>query len=143
MDSSPFDGLDDDLGTDPLSVPLGDLALKLGITLEQASPNLVVGRMPVEGNTQPFGVLHGGASVVLAETLGSIGAALHAGTGRAAAGIEVSASHHRAARGGSVIGTATALHLGRTIATYEIVITDGPGRRVCTARLTCAIGDAR
>lgn len=118
---------------------LGPLVEKMGIVLVDASPSQVVGTMPVEGNTQPFGVLHGGASVVLAETLGSIGAALHAGPGRAAAGIEVSATHHRAARSGLVTGTATALHLGRTLATYEIVLTDVQERRLCTARLSCAI----
>lgn len=118
---------------------LGTLAERLGITITEASATRVAGTMPVEGNTQPYGVLHGGASVVLAETLGSVGAALHAGPGRAAAGVEVNASHHRAGRGGTVTGVATALHLGRTLATYEIVLTDDRGRRLCTARLTCAI----
>ena len=121
----------------------GALAERMGIRITEADPERVVGTMPVEGNTQPYGLLHGGASCVLAETLGSIGAALHAGTGRAAAGIEVSASHHRAARAGLVTGTATALHLGRTLATYEIVVVDAQDRRLCTARLTCAVSDAR
>lgn len=120
-------------------MPLGALVERLGIRLVEVSANRVIGTMPVEGNTQPAGVLHGGASVVLAETLGSVGAALHAGPGRAAAGIEVNASHHRAARSGTVTGVATALHLGRTLASYEIVLTDADDRRVCTARLTCAI----
>ncbi|RKS84231.1 uncharacterized protein (TIGR00369 family) [Motilibacter peucedani] len=123
----------------PLPASLGPLVDKLGIVVLDASASQVVGTMPVEGNTQPAGVLHGGASVALAETLGSIGAALHAGAGRAAAGVEVSATHHRAARSGTVIGTATALHLGRTLASYEIVLTDEQDRRLCTARLTCAI----
>ena len=95
--------------------------------------------MPVEGNTQPYGLLHGGASVVLAETLGSVAAALHAGPGRIAVGTDVSATHHRAARSGRVHGVATPLSLGRSIACYEIVITDDDGRRVCTSRLTCAL----
>ena len=95
--------------------------------------------MPVEGNTQPAGLLHGGASVVLAETLGSIGAALHAGPGGSAVGVEVSASHHAAAREGTVTGTATAVHLGRTLATYEVVVADESGRRLATARLTCVL----
>lgn len=112
----------------------------MGIALTTATPALVTGTMPVEGNTQPFGVLHGGASVVLAETLGSVGAALHArAAGRTAAGVEINATHHRAVRRGLVTGTATAVHLGRTIATYEVVITDDEGRRTCTARLTCAV----
>jgi uncharacterized protein (TIGR00369 family) len=118
---------------------LGALAERLGITITEASAARVTGTMPVAGNTQPYGLLHGGASVVLAETLGSVGAALHAGPGRAAAGVEVSASHHRAGRAGTVTGVATAVHLGRTLATYEIVLTDDRGQRLCTARLTCAI----
>ena len=76
----------------------------------------VVATMPVEGNTQPYGLLHGGASVVLAETLGSIGSALHAGPDRVAVGIDINATHHRAARPGSVTGVATPLHLGSTMA---------------------------
>jgi uncharacterized protein (TIGR00369 family) len=118
---------------------LGALAERLGITITEASAARVTGTMPVEGNTQPHGLLHGGASVVLAETLGSVGAALHAGPGRAAAGVEVSASHHRAGRSGIVTGVATAVHLGRTLATYEVVLTDERGARLCSARLTCAI----
>jgi uncharacterized protein (TIGR00369 family) len=97
--------------------------------------------MPVAGNVQPYGLLHGGASCVLAETLGSLGAALHAGPDRAAMGIEISATHHRGARDGTVTGVATLLHGGRTLATYEIVITDDGGRRVCTSRLTCLFRD--
>jgi uncharacterized protein (TIGR00369 family) len=97
--------------------------------------------MPVAGNTQPYGLLHGGASCVLAETLGSLGAALTAGPGRFAVGVEISATHHRAAASGSVTGVATRLHAGRSIASYEIVICDDQGRRVCTARLTCLLRD--
>jgi uncharacterized protein (TIGR00369 family) len=96
----------------------------------------------VRGNTQPYGLLHGGASVVLAETIGSTAAAMHAGTGRIAVGIEISATHHRSATTGHVTGVATQLHGGRTIATYEIVITDDQDRRVCTSRLTCMLRDA-
>jgi uncharacterized protein (TIGR00369 family) len=99
--------------------------------------------MPVKGNTQPYGILHGGASCVLAETIGSVGSALHAGPGRIAMGIEISASHHRSAAEGYVTGVATQLHGGRTLTSYEIVITDDHDRRVCTARLTCAIRDQR
>ncbi|WP_422723823.1 hotdog fold thioesterase [Isoptericola luteus] len=117
----------------------GTLIERLGIQLTHVAPERATGSMPVEGNTQPAGLLHGGASVTLAETLGSIAAQLHAGTDRAAVGLEVNATHHRGVRSGSVHGVATALHLGRTTAAYEIVVTDDDGRRVCTARLTCMI----
>ena len=118
------------------------LAARMGITMTEASAERVVGTMPVAGNTQPYGLLHGGASCVLAETLGSTGAALHAGPGRFVVGIEINATHHRGASAGLVTGVATRLHAGKTLATYEIVITDEQGRRVCTARLSCLIRDA-
>jgi uncharacterized protein (TIGR00369 family) len=119
----------------------GDLGSRLGITLLSGTPQQVTGTMPVEGNRQPYGLLHGGASAALAETLGSIGAMLHAGPGRYAVGVDLSATHHRAAREGTITGTATALHLGRTVATYDIALTDDTGRRICTARLTCNLRD--
>ena len=115
------------------------LADRMGISIVEASAERVVGTMPVAGNTQPYGLLHGGASCVLAETLGSLGSALHAGQDRVTVGIEISATHHRAASSGQVTGVATRLHGGRTVATYEIVISDGAGRRVCTSRLTCLL----
>jgi 1,4-dihydroxy-2-naphthoyl-CoA hydrolase len=117
------------------------LVERMGIEITEATPQRVVGRMPVEGNTQPYGLLHGGASCVLAETLGSIGAATHAGPGRIAMGIEINATHHRSATSGYVTGVATQLHGGRTLTTYEIEITDEQDRRVCTARLTCMLRD--
>jgi uncharacterized protein (TIGR00369 family) len=122
-----------------LSTALGPLAARMGITVTEASPERVVGTMPVEGNTQTFGLLHGGASCVLAETLGSIGAGLHGvrTLGRLPVGMELNATHHRSARQGIVTGVATPLHLGASIATYEIVITDERGDRICTSRLTC------
>jgi uncharacterized protein (TIGR00369 family) len=119
----------------------GTLPERMGIELVEASAERVVATMPVAGNTQPYGLLHGGASCVLAETLGSIGAAILAGPDRITIGIEIGASHHRAAREGQVTGVATLLHGGRTLATYEIVITDDAGRRVCTSRLTCLFRD--
>ncbi|WP_203983649.1 PaaI family thioesterase [Sphaerisporangium rufum] len=119
------------------------LASAMGIEFVEATAERVVARMPVEGNTQPYGLLHGGASCVLAETLGSTGAALHAGPGRVAMGIEINATHHRSASSGQVTGVATRLHGGRTLATYDIEITDEAGRRVCTARLTCMLRDAQ
>jgi 1,4-dihydroxy-2-naphthoyl-CoA hydrolase len=117
------------------------LTERMGIEITEASAKRVVATMPVAGNTQPYGLLHGGASCVLAETLGSLGAALHAGPERATMGIEISATHHRGAREGRVTGVATLLHGGRTLATYEVVITDEDGRRVCTCRLTCLFRD--
>ena len=123
-----------------LSTMKGDaLGEKMGIKFIEVTSQRVVARMPVAGNTQPFGLLHGGASVVLAESLGSLGAMMHAGEGKIAVGIEINATHHRAARAGFVTGTATALSLGKTLATYDILITDDEGNRVCTSRITCLI----
>ena len=118
------------------------LLQRMGIEVLEASAERVVGTMPVEGNTQPYGLLHGGASVVLAESLGSIGSALQAGPDRVAVGLDINATHHRAVRSGFVTGTATALSLGRTLACYEVVITDEQDRRVCTCRITCLLRDA-
>jgi uncharacterized protein (TIGR00369 family) len=117
------------------------LVSRMGITLVEASPERAVGTMPVDGNTQPFGVLHGGASCTLAETLGSVAAHLHAqeAFGGYALGLDISATHHRPARSGLVTGVATALHRGSSVATYEIVISDESGDRLCTARLTCIL----
>jgi uncharacterized protein (TIGR00369 family) len=115
---------------------------RMGIEVVEANAERIVATMPVAGNTQPYGLLHGGASVVLAETLGSIGAALHAGPGKAVVGLDINATHHRAARSGVVTGTATPLSLGRTLACYEVVVTDDRGARVCTSRITCLIRDA-
>jgi len=122
-----------------LNATRGALNERMGIELVEASAERVVGTMPVEGNTQPYGLLHGGASVVLAETLGSVGAALHAGEDKQAVGIDINATHHRAATSGTVTGVATPLHRGRTMASYEVVISDEDGKRVCTSRLTCTL----
>ena len=121
---------------------VGTLVERMEIEVLAASPDKVVARMPVQGNTQPYGLLHGGASVVLAETLGSIGSALHAGPDRIAVGLDINATHHRAATSGHVVGVATPLSLGRSVAAWEIVITDDEGRRVCTSRITCMLRDA-
>ncbi|QYJ04783.1 hotdog fold thioesterase [Nocardioides panacisoli] len=120
----------------------GALNRKLGVEVLEASADRVVATMPVEGNTQPYGLLHGGASVALAESLGSIGAAIHAFPDKAPVGVDINATHHRAATEGTVTGTATAIHLGRTSAAYEIVITNEAGKRICTSRITCALVDA-
>ncbi len=118
---------------------MGALNEKLGIELLEISAERVVATMPVSGNTQPYGLLHGGASVALAETLGSVGSALHALPDKLSVGVDINATHHRAATSGVVTGTATAIHLGRSSAAYEVVITDEDGRRVCTSRITCAL----
>jgi uncharacterized protein (TIGR00369 family) len=131
------------LGVDIIALfSAGHLGTRMGVEIVEASAERVVATMPVEGNTQPYGLLHGGASAVLAETLGSVGAMLHAGSGKLAVGVDLNCTHHRAARSGLVTGTATPLHLGRSTATYEIVITGEDGQRVCTARLTCLLRDA-
>lgn len=118
---------------------MGGLNEKMGIQLVEISADRVVGTMPVEGNTQPYGLLHGGASVVLAETLGSVGSAVHAHPDRLSVGVDINATHHRSATSGVVTGVATAIHLGRSTASYEVVITDERGKRVCTSRITCAL----
>jgi len=117
----------------------GALAEKMGIELLTASADEVSARMPVEGNTQPYGILHGGATVVLAETVGSFAAAIHAGSDFIAMGVEVGATHHRAVREGYVTATARPLHLGRQMASYVIDVVDDAGKRTATCRLTCLL----
>lgn len=117
----------------------GALGIKMGIKIIEASPARLVGTMPVEGNTQPLGLLHGGASVVLAETLGSVGTQLHIGPTRMVVGVDINATHHKSATSGIVTGVATALSLGKTMCCYDIVITNDKGERICTSRLTCLI----
>lgn len=109
---------------------------RLSIEYVQATAERVVARMPVAGNTQVYGTLHGGASGALAEAIGSCLAAIHAGPGRMALGIELNATHHRPAVSGHVTGVATVAHTGRTLVTCDVVITDENERRVCTARVT-------
>ncbi|GAA0359005.1 PaaI family thioesterase [Streptomyces blastmyceticus] len=120
----------------------GHLGDRMGLQVREASPDRVVGTIPVEGNTQPYGLLHGGASAVLAETLGSVGAMLHGGPAKIAVGVDLNCTHHRGVRSGLVTGVATPVHRGRTTATYEITITDEQDKRVCTARLTCLLRPA-
>lgn len=131
------------LGVDlPALFSAGHLGERMGVTIVEASADRVVGTMPVEGNTQPYGLLHGGASAVLAETLGSIGSMLHGGVTKLAVGVDLNCTHHRGVRSGLVTGVATPVHRGRSTATYEIAITDEQDKRVCTARLTCMLRDA-
>jgi 1,4-dihydroxy-2-naphthoyl-CoA hydrolase len=119
----------------------GELARKLGIEFLELSAEHSVARMPVEGNTQVIGILHGGAHVVLGESLGSISSAIHAGPGRIAVGIEINATHSRSTSSGVVTATCTALNLGRTLATHEIVVRDEDGRRLSTVRMTNFLKD--
>ncbi|MFD7654626.1 hotdog fold thioesterase [Actinosynnema sp. NPDC059797] len=135
--------------TSPEDIPGADQAAaheqltdKLGIEITRWDADRLVGTMPVKGNRQPYGLLHGGASAALAETLGSVAAAMHAAPERIAVGLELSCTHHRGVKEGVVTGVCTPVHRGRSTATYEIVITDEQDRRVCTARLTCFLKEA-
>ena len=119
-----------------LEATKGELNERLGVTFVEATPERVVATMPVEGNRQPYGLLHGGASVALGETLGSTVAALNCPPDRSAVGIEISATHHRSALSGTVTGVARPLNVGRTLVTSEIVVTDDEGRRLSTVRIT-------
>ena len=121
------------------AVSAGGLAQRMGIVITVAEQGRVEATMPVEGNTQPYGLLHGGASAALAETIGSIAGAIHAGPSRMIVGVDLSCTHHRAVRNGTVTGVATALHEGGTVATYAVRIADEADRLVCTARLTCLV----
>lgn len=121
---------------------IGPLADAMGITVLEISPDVTSARMPVERNTQPYGILHGGASAVLAESVGSVAAMAHAGPGRIAVGVELNISHHKSVRTGHVVGTARCLTRGRTLASYAIEIrTEETDDLVATARLTCLVRD--
>jgi 1,4-dihydroxy-2-naphthoyl-CoA hydrolase len=120
----------------------GALTRKMGIEFLELSAEHSVATMPVEGNTQVVGILHGGAHVVLGESLGSVSSAIHAGPGRVAMGIEINATHTRAISSGTVTATCDAISLGRTLATHEIVIRDEQGRRLSTVRMTNILRDA-
>ncbi|HVF19264.1 MAG TPA: hotdog fold thioesterase [Mycobacteriales bacterium] len=117
----------------------GSLVERMGIVFTSVANDRLEATMPVDGNRQPYGLLHGGASCVLAETLASMGAALNAWPERIAMGIEINASHHRSATEGLVRGVATPLRLGRTLSSWAVDIDDAQGRRVCTARVTCVL----
>lgn len=117
----------------------GALDQKMGIEIIEATPQRLVATMPVEGNTQPIGLLHGGANVVLAESLGSIGTQLHAGADRKIVGVDINATHHKSATSGLVTAVATAISLGKTLCSYQVEITNDKGERTCTARITCLI----
>ncbi len=140
-DEAPDDASGPDMLAAAREMSVGTLIERLGIEVTECTPQRVVGTMPVAGNTQPYGLLHGGASVALAETLGSFGSAMYAGLDRVAVGIEINATHHRAARAGRVTGEATAISLGRTLCTWQVQISDEDGQLVCTSRITCLLRD--
>ncbi|MFL6149270.1 MAG: PaaI family thioesterase [Pseudonocardiaceae bacterium] len=117
------------------------LTERIGIKITEWAPERVVGTMPVAHNRQYFGLLHGGANAVLAETLGSIAASMWSMPEKVPLGVELSCSHHRSATDGEVTGVCTPLHRGRTMATFEIRISDDHQRPICTARLTCLLRD--
>ena len=120
---------------------MGALAEKMGIEFTEFTVERAVATMPVEGNTQPVGLLHGGAYVVLGESLGSMAANLHAGPGRLAVGVDINATHTRSATTGIVTGVCTPIHLGRSVTVHEIAVTDDQGRRCSTIRITNMIKD--
>ena len=120
---------------------MGALAEKMGLSWVEFSIDRCVATMPVEGNTQPVGLMHGGAYVVLGESLGSMAANLHAGPGRLAVGVDINATHTRSATSGVVTGVCTPVHLGRSITVHEIAISDDQGRRCSTIRITNMIKD--
>ncbi len=118
-------------------IVLGELDEKMGVEIVEQSAERVVATIPVEGNRQSFGLLHGGASIAFAEAIGSWAAVIHADSiGKSAVGLDINATHHASAREGTVTGVATAIRLGRTITSHEVVISDDAGRRLCTARIT-------
>ena len=124
------------------TIELGELDEKMGVRILEQSAERVVATMPVAGNRQSFGLLHGGASVAFAEALGSWAAVIHAGPGRSAVGVDINATHHRSVRSGLVTGVATAIRLGRKVTSHEVVLTDEDGNRLCTVRITNLIVEA-
>jgi|SRR6476661_488514 len=112
----------------------------LGIVFSELGPDYLRGTMPVDARTrQPYGLLHGGASVLLAETLGSTAAGLCVAEDEGVVGIEINANHLAAVREGSVTGTARPLHVGRSTQVWEIRVEEPGGRLVCISRLTLAV----
>jgi 1,4-dihydroxy-2-naphthoyl-CoA hydrolase len=118
---------------------IGALAPKLGLEFIELSPDKVVARIPVEGNTQPYGILHGGATAALCETVASIGTALRVGPDKQVVGIELNVNHIRAVRDGFVTATGVALHVGKTTAVWDMRVHDDDGNLVAASRLTLVI----
>jgi 1,4-dihydroxy-2-naphthoyl-CoA hydrolase len=130
------------MGTQPSGETLGTLMETLGLEFLESRPDRVVARIPVKGNTQPYGVLHGGATAALCETVASFGTALAAGPDKVVMGVELNVNHIRAVREGHVTATGTPLHLGRSTAVWDMRVHDDDGRLVAVSRLTVAIRDA-
>lgn len=126
----------------PWIIELGDLDRALGIVVLEQSAERVVATMPVAGNTQSLGLLHGGASMALGEALGSWAALIHASKmGKTCVGLDINGTHHRSATAGLVTGVATSIALGRRVASHEVVMCDEAGVRLCTVRITNLIVD--
>lgn len=125
-------------------IALGELDVKMGIRIIEESVEKVVATMPVEGNRQSFGLLHGGASLAVGEAVGSWAAVKHASTmGKSAVGVDVSATHHKGAREGLITITATPISLGRRMTSHQVVITNEAGERLCTLRITNLVIDIK
>lgn len=137
--------MSDAIAVDPLEWVnrrgFGALGNKMGMAWVEFSRERAVATMPVEGNTQPVGLMHGGAYVVLGESLGSMHANLLVGPGRLAVGVDINATHTRSATQGLVTGTCTPIHVGRSMTVHEIVVTDDQDRRLSTIRITNLIKD--
>ena len=129
---------------EPWKIVLGELDEKMGVKVIEESAERVVATMPVEGNRQSLGLLHGGAMVSLAEAVGSWAAVIHASTmSKVCVGVDINATHHKSSRDGLVTATATAIRLGRSVCSHEVVITNEDGDRLCTARITNMVVDKR
>ncbi len=130
-----------DVSLDALNALSRNTAMEpLGIVFTEIGPDYLRGTMPVDARThQPYGLLHGGASVLLAETLGSSAGGLCVPEGKGVVGIEINANHVRGVREGLVTGTARPLHVGGSTQVWEIRIEDEAGRLVCVSRLTLAV----
>jgi len=124
-----------------MDVPSGQLMDRIGLEILEALPGRVVARIPVEGNLQPYGLLHGGATASLCESVGSLGAALMAGEDRFTVGIQLSVNHVRAVREGHITATGEPIHSGSTTAVWDIRVHDDERRLVAVARLTLAVRD--
>lgn len=126
----------------PWTITLGELDERMGVRIIEQSVDRVVATMPVEGNRQSFGLLHGGASLAIGEAVGSWAAVIHASTlGKSAVGVDVSATHHRSATEGQITVTATPISLGRSLTSHDVIIEDQSGTRLCSMRITNKIVD--
>ena len=137
-------------GTDPVEAARlanehmrAGLAERLGIEWLEISGERVVATMPVEGNVQPYGILHGGATAALCETVASVGTAVQVGADKRVTGVELNINHLRAVMSGKVTATGMPLHVGRTTAVWDMRVHDDRGRLVAVSRLTLAIREFR